>query len=202
VYGFKTTCANPVIIDCGANIGLSVLYFKECYPNCEIIAFEPNPNSFILLKMNVKKNNLKGVQLFNCALSNENRSVDFFVPHKKGSLNASSKNINESDEIIVRCKKLSDFVWNKKIDFIKMDIEGDEEKVIKDLKENNILESVNELVVEFHYPINSSSPNLSKFLKYFEETHFYDNAGIQNKLGDHDNDAILHFKKKEPRESI
>jgi hypothetical protein len=34
---------NPYIIDAGSYIGLSVIYFKNIYPNAEILAFEPNP---------------------------------------------------------------------------------------------------------------------------------------------------------------
>ncbi len=40
----------PLIIDGGANIGMAVLYFKRNYPDARIIAFEPNPSGFELLK--------------------------------------------------------------------------------------------------------------------------------------------------------
>src|SRR5690606_29753371 len=33
---------NPLIIDCGANIGLSVIYFKRHFPDARVIAFEPD----------------------------------------------------------------------------------------------------------------------------------------------------------------
>src|SRR5436190_6322828 len=42
-YYFKSSPRQPVIIDCGANIGMSVLYFKKLYPQSKIIAFEANP---------------------------------------------------------------------------------------------------------------------------------------------------------------
>src|SRR6266404_2067922 len=32
----------PYIIDCGANIGLSIIYMKQRYPEAEILAFEPD----------------------------------------------------------------------------------------------------------------------------------------------------------------
>ena len=40
-------------IDCGANIGISILFFKKQYPDCTIMAFEPNPHAFPLLEKNV-----------------------------------------------------------------------------------------------------------------------------------------------------
>src|SRR5688572_17057445 len=39
VYKFKAESDHPVILDCGANIGLSLVYFKKLYPNAHIIAF-------------------------------------------------------------------------------------------------------------------------------------------------------------------
>lgn len=39
IYKFKTQKNNPIIIDCGANAGISILYFKKLYPNSEIIAY-------------------------------------------------------------------------------------------------------------------------------------------------------------------
>ena len=49
-YRFVTTKEAPVILDCGANIGLSVIYFKQLYPNSKITAFEPDPDVFKVLK--------------------------------------------------------------------------------------------------------------------------------------------------------
>jgi FkbM family methyltransferase len=43
----------PVIIDCGGNIGLSVLYFKYLFPNSVITVFEPSPPVFEILKENI-----------------------------------------------------------------------------------------------------------------------------------------------------
>ena len=44
------------IIDCGANIGMSVLYFKYFYPNVGILAFEPVGQTFEILHRNVERN--------------------------------------------------------------------------------------------------------------------------------------------------
>src|SRR3984893_5275401 len=43
----------PLIVDCGANIGLSSLYFAKNWPSAHIIAVEPDPGNFELLHRNV-----------------------------------------------------------------------------------------------------------------------------------------------------
>lgn len=40
----------PVILDCGSNIGISVLNYKRQYPHSEIVAFEPDPSVIKVLK--------------------------------------------------------------------------------------------------------------------------------------------------------
>ena len=42
----------PLILDCGANIGTSVLWFAARYPEAHIVAVEPAPDNFALLKKN------------------------------------------------------------------------------------------------------------------------------------------------------
>jgi FkbM family methyltransferase len=42
----------PLIVDCGANIGASVLWFAARYPKAHILAVEPAKDNFDLLQMN------------------------------------------------------------------------------------------------------------------------------------------------------
>ena len=51
---FKAENINPVIIDAGANVGISALYYKKLYPNAEITCIEPVPQTFNNLKKNTK----------------------------------------------------------------------------------------------------------------------------------------------------
>jgi FkbM family methyltransferase len=44
--------AQPLIVDCGANIGTSVMWFGLRYPKAHIVAIEPAPDNFGLLKVN------------------------------------------------------------------------------------------------------------------------------------------------------
>ncbi len=77
-YYFNTKNISPIIIDCGSNIGLSVLYFKLIYPNSEIIAFEPDEDAFLCLKTNVEINQLDSIDIINKALSKKDGPIDFF----------------------------------------------------------------------------------------------------------------------------
>jgi len=42
------------VIDLGANIGLAALYFAAHYPNCTLLAVEPHPGSYQILRLNLK----------------------------------------------------------------------------------------------------------------------------------------------------
>jgi FkbM family methyltransferase len=62
-------------LDCGANIGLATLFFKRLYPESEIHAFEPDPETFKMLRRNVEQNSLSYVYLYNVALSDQQGAV-------------------------------------------------------------------------------------------------------------------------------
>ena len=42
----------PLILDCGANIGLSSLWYANLFPDATIMAIEPEPANFLLLESN------------------------------------------------------------------------------------------------------------------------------------------------------
>ncbi len=43
LYHFSCGTDSPLILDCGAHIGLASLYFREVYPKARIHAFEADP---------------------------------------------------------------------------------------------------------------------------------------------------------------
>lgn len=87
----------PVIVDCGANIGFSVLYFKRLHPRARIVAFEANPRAFRLLKHNVSNNSLEQVEPLPVALSDQDGEIPFFIDLEPGSLTPSTKGIVEAN---------------------------------------------------------------------------------------------------------
>ena len=69
IYDFKAVRTDPLIIDGGSNIGMSILYFKRIYPAARIIGFEPDSVIFRILRENVTHNRLKDVTLINAGLA-------------------------------------------------------------------------------------------------------------------------------------
>lgn len=145
IYRFNTENSEPVIIDCGANIGLSVLFFKELYPKAKIIAFEPVPEIFEILKYNLEQFGHRNVILHNKALWKEKTTLKFMNEGADGgriAIDGDDKNIIEVNTV-----RLKDFI-NSTIDFLKIDIEGAEIEVIKDTFEE--LDFVRNIFIEYH----------------------------------------------------
>jgi FkbM family methyltransferase len=174
VYYFSASSPEPLIVDCGSNIGLSVLYFKRLYPKGRIIAFEPDKPTFEMLELNVKSNNLAGVTLVKKALYDSVGSVPFYVsPEQPGLLVQSTRkeNLARSQMTSVETEMLSTYL-TEPVDFLKMDIEGAEDHVLKDLNETGKLALVREIVLEYHHHLTPREDKLGVFLKTLEQTNF------------------------------
>jgi len=50
----KANGHRPVIIDCGANIGLSAIWFSRLFPDALILAVEPSPDNIEIARLNVR----------------------------------------------------------------------------------------------------------------------------------------------------
>ena len=148
IYRFRPLTSHPLIIDCGANIGLSILYFKKIFPGARIIGFEPDPHNFELLQKNLLQNPELNthINLVRKALWINNNGVSFEAEGTEGS------KINEqesSGRTRVETQDLKELLAGfDSIDFLKVDIEGAENKVIPDAAAQ--LYKVKNLFLEYH----------------------------------------------------
>lgn len=173
-YYFQPTSETPFIIDCGANIGMSVLYFSKLFPNSKIVAFEANPHAFRLLEKNVRDNRLDKVELHNRALYHKETEISFYIGDNVGTLIGSiNQNRGGSTEMKIQTKVLSDYLKNfETVDLVKMDVEGAELNIISDLFETGSINKVKEYIIEYHHNINQDKSVLSSFLNKFETNGF------------------------------
>ncbi|MDI6896840.1 FkbM family methyltransferase, partial [Methanocella conradii] len=68
-----------LFIDVGAHYGYYSLVVGTKYPNNRIIAFEPSPQNYEILKYNVEQNGLKNIKLYSLAVSDKDEERDFLI---------------------------------------------------------------------------------------------------------------------------
>jgi FkbM family methyltransferase len=145
IYRFTTNEANPIILDCGANIGLASVYFKSLYPTATIIAFEPDASNREIFQKNITANQLEGITIQAEAIWIK----DGFIQFESAATEASKISENATNTVSVPCidfkKMLEQF---SQIDFLKMDIEGAEFEVLKHC--SNSLHHVKNIFLEYH----------------------------------------------------
>lgn len=171
-YRFASRTQNPVILDCGANIGMATLYFKWLYPKAQITAFEPDPSTFSVLKENTSGNRLEGVVTHNVALGKDESEIDFHIPEPGSLMMSAVAGRNTGETIRVACRRLSTFITGE-VDMLKIDIEGMEEPVLDDLATSNKLSSVREMIIEVHHNLPNSPSRFSRILTLLEQHGFH-----------------------------
>lgn len=144
-YEFEASRKDPLIIDCGANIGVSIIFFKTMYPASRIIAFEPDKNVFAALKKNVESFGFVDIELHNKAVWNAESEISFY---SEGSWGGRIPKPGDEENIVkINTVRLKDFL-DQKVDFLKIDVEGAETEILKDCAES--LTMVDYLFVEYH----------------------------------------------------
>jgi len=117
-----------VVLDIGANIGYYTLIFAKLVgKNGKVYAFEPEPTNFSLLKKNVEINGYENVELVQKAVSNKNGKIKLYLD-KENTADHRIYNSHDSRKFIeIESIKLDNyFKDHRKIDFIKMDVQGAE----------------------------------------------------------------------------
>lgn len=145
----------PYILDCGANIGMSVIYFKTKYPASTVIAFEPDDTNYRYLEKNVQSMHLENVILKKEAVWIDNTTLHF---HNEGSMASRIEEGNDTgttDGTFVKATRLKDLL-TRDVDLLKLDIEGAEYAVVKDIEDK--LNNIKRIFLEYH----------GKFEEYFK----------------------------------
>lgn len=148
IYKFRSKNLHPRIIDAGANIGMSTVYFKVQYPNARITAFEPDPNAFAALKKNVIDiYGFSDIEILNKGIWKEDTEVEFTTNKADGGSLSSCK--PGFDKIKIQTLRFRDYLAQQgNVDFLKIDIEGAESEVIIDC--SDCLNKVKYLFLEYH----------------------------------------------------
>jgi FkbM family methyltransferase len=168
VYKCILSDDTPYILDCGANIGLSIIYFKQQWPNAKIVAFEPDTKNFFYLTRNMVSFQLSNVTAINKGVWKEETNLRFFSDGHLGGTVMHSDFSNSEGFPDTQFVRLRDYL-DVKVDFLKIDIEGAEYEVIKDIRDK--LVNVEYLFVEFHGAANQKQ-TLHEILLWISEAGF------------------------------
>ncbi|HEY0376128.1 MAG TPA: FkbM family methyltransferase [Pyrinomonadaceae bacterium] len=144
IYRFNAEGESPYVLDCGSNIGLSVIYFKQLYPRARVVAFEADDEIFAVLKRNVGRWELGEVELIGRAVWSEETTLNF---KREGADGGRIERAAGAGDKSVRTVRLRDYL-DRRVDFLKVDIEGAETETLKDCGDR--LRNVENLFVEYH----------------------------------------------------
>lgn len=149
----------PVILDCGANIGYTVLHYKRLFPKARITAFEPDPQFAPILRRNLARNGASDVEIVEAAAWIRDGRAPWRVEQKDGSRLAT---IAESTPgVEVATVDLARYL-HQDVDLLKLDIEGAEFDVVPHLA--SCLGRVQHILVEGHITDQSKYEGLATLL--------------------------------------
>jgi len=126
------------LFDVGANIGGYSTLLTEIFPeNSTIYSFEPSKTTFATLQSNTK--DLKNIHLVNRGLSNEKKAVNLYSDRDNSGEASIYKrrldhfNVEQTLKEVIQLGTIDDYCEEnniKTIDLLKMDVEGNELKVL------------------------------------------------------------------------
>jgi FkbM family methyltransferase len=153
--------SNDVVVDVGAHVGKYTLYASKLAKKGKIIAIEPNKESFKTLIENLKLNNCKNVKAYNVATFDKKCKLKLWVTKDEGRSSVIEKRGNNFE--IVTAFSLSRILKDneiKKVDWMKIDVEGAEIKVLKGAEK--FLRKTKNLIIEVQ---NKNEKKVLKILR-------------------------------------
>jgi FkbM family methyltransferase len=143
VYGLSQLVAPRFVIDVGAGIGSFAVPAARRFPECRVLAFEPDPLQFAALRANAATNraHVEGM----CAAVGTRATYLLTEAGARSSTVAPSA----AGGVTVRGLPLRDFAGDAAVDLLKIDSEGAELDVLRSLSPRG-LDRVARVALEYH----------------------------------------------------
>lgn len=171
-YDFNSSAEIKVIVDAGANIGLTSVLLANRYPSAKIYAIEPESSNFELLQENT--NRYPNITTIQGALWDKRGTIDLvdpgfghwgFVVRETSAIAIHDQAVNSNIRTLSVDSLLHDYEIDK-IDILKMDIEGAELEVFQSA--DAWIDNVKSIIVELHDNIKPGcSQNFDQIAKKY-----------------------------------
>ena len=140
-----------VMIDCGANIGIVTDHFR---PHCKkIYSIEPSTIHFNALKKNKEFNKWDNVEIFNMAMADKDGEMTLNLNESNQTCHSLVLQGNKGET--VKTIRFDTFMKENgidEVDFVKFDVEGAEDMILRSEGFKNVAEKIKQIEVEFHFP--------------------------------------------------
>jgi FkbM family methyltransferase len=158
------TIQSSIVIDIGANIGISSLFFSQMQNVKAIYAFEPVQETFYQAQYNLSLNKTnKVVSLRNIGLGHEERTEEFIYNRLtkgntgiRGILSPTMASNSNNEMVTVSIKSATTELqgiielYPEDAIAIKMDCEGAEYEILENLDKSGLLTKIDVLMLEWH----------------------------------------------------
>ena len=141
---------NDIVMDIGANIGdLPLkwgLFAKEMH------SYEPMPDTFEILKMNVENNNLTNCKIYETAVGHGNEDIKIWINLDKKASHCTASTFTKKGRkhsFDVRKIDFAEEIRRIKPTVLKIDIEGGEKEILDNM-EDSLFDSCNVFFLEIH----------------------------------------------------
>jgi len=144
--------AGMTVVDVGASQGLYALFFSGLVgPSGTVLAFEPESDRFASLRHNCEANSASNIQCFELALGWTARTGTLHRSLVHGGDNRIATGLSEriSKSIDVTIARLDEAIGSRKVDFIKIDVQGWEGEVFNGME--HVLHNNNGLQQYFEF---------------------------------------------------
>jgi len=142
------------VFDLGANFGWFTLVLSKLVGSSgRVYSFEADPSLVSILKENIKLNGFSNVSVLSFAVSNKTGVSKFSLNESYDTRNQLESNLPSKNTVDVKVTSLDEFCNQenlKRVDFIKMDIEGSEPKVLEGMKKTLAANPNLKIISEFN----------------------------------------------------
>lgn len=144
---YDLNLGNPLfIVDAGAHIGLSSVFFASKYPESTVVAIEPEPSNFDILRKNAEK--FKNIKIIQAGLWSRKTTLRI---ENTNAATWSFKVIEDQSGKGIQAIGVRDVMSQfnmDRIDVLKIDIEGSEVEVLS--SSGSWIDSIRTMIIELH----------------------------------------------------